>query len=156
MSHSDVILNKNKAIKRTKTPFSKRRNVGKNISKSNFKISFPSLSLDSFNVISFVVIALVVFFSALSYSEVQLHSQEMQNMRLTSEKQNNRAAFAFLMKSGKNRFERLLVEDAYSEFKLAYRLYPENEELKQYLFETLSILCQKQETYCQELDNLKL
>ncbi|MCC1484167.1 hypothetical protein [Winogradskyella immobilis] len=156
MSYSDITLHKYKAKKRKRKPFSKRRNSPKEKTRLRFITNFSSISLDSSNIIAFVVIALVVFFMAMSYSGVKLHSQEMETFRLSSVERENKIAFTFLMKSGKERLERFLIKDAYSEFKLAYKLFPEDEELKKYLFETLSILCKKENAYCLELDQLQL
>jgi len=64
----------------------------------------------------------------------------------------NEIAFDFLLNSGISRLSRNNVSGAYSEFVLAYRIKPENEQVINLLIETTSILCKKQADYCIELE----
>ncbi len=61
-------------------------------------------------------------------------------------------AFSFLMNSGKERLMAGYYDEAYYEFKLAYKIDPEDEELQSVIIETISILCSKDINYCKELD----
>ncbi|WP_299274945.1 hypothetical protein [uncultured Psychroserpens sp.] len=66
----------------------------------------------------------------------------------------NDEAFKFLISSGIQRLKRNNLTGAYSEFKLAYAIYPKNEKLQQLLIETLSALCEDANTYCADLDKM--
>ena len=61
-------------------------------------------------------------------------------------------AFNFLIKSGISRIDRNNIKGAYSEFKLAYAIHQNNEYLNQLILETLSILCEDDNKYCEDLD----
>nr|WP_321224184.1 hypothetical protein [uncultured Psychroserpens sp.] len=63
-------------------------------------------------------------------------------------------AFNFLMKSGKNRLLSNNLKGAHSEFKLALAINPNDETVNQLLLETLVGLCDENNTYCVELDEL--
>lgn len=54
------------------------------------------------------------------------------------------------MKSGKLRLKSGRISGAYSEFKLAHAIQPNNIEVNKLLFETLEILCLD---YCKDLSN---
>ncbi len=43
---------------------------------------------------------------------------------------------------------------AYSEFKLAYKIKKEDEDLRQIMIETLIVLCKEENEYCSDLDEL--
>jgi hypothetical protein len=62
-------------------------------------------------------------------------------------------AFNFLFNSGKNRLLDNNIKGAYSEFKLAYNIDTHNQKLNQLIIETLSILCNDNNTYCFELND---
>ena len=66
----------------------------------------------------------------------------------------DKEAFDFLIKSGKKRLLSNNILGAYSEFNLAYNIKPKDKELNELLIETLSILCDKKESHCEELDIL--
>ncbi|WP_282135901.1 hypothetical protein [Seonamhaeicola maritimus] len=68
----------------------------------------------------------------------------------------NKVAFNFLINSGKNRLLEGRISSAYKEFKLAHAIYPENEALNNLLIETLEILCEEDNFYCDELDEFLL
>ena len=67
-------------------------------------------------------------------------------------KNKNKEAFDFLLKSGKKRLKNNEITGAYSEFNLAHNIYPNNKELNQLLIETLSILCENDSKYNMKLD----
>jgi hypothetical protein len=58
------------------------------------------------------------------------------------------------MTSGINRLKGQNLVGAYSEFKLAYAINPDNQELNELLLETLYSLCESDTTYCSDLDAL--
>lgn len=98
--------------------------------------------------ILFVVSLLPVFKNQFEdYSEAHRTKMELNIQNA------NKEAFTFLMYSGKKRLLTNNIIGAYSEFNLAYKIQPESAELKQLLVETLSILCEKDVTYCNELDD---
>ena len=68
--------------------------------------------------------------------------------------QDNRA-FDFLMTSGKRRLNSGKISGVYSEFKLAYAIYPNDKELNQSLIETLEILCLDYNRHCSNYNKLK-
>jgi len=84
----------------------------------------------------------------IAYSDnIYLQKQEKE-IRLNNE------AFNFLINSGVSRLRQDNLIGAYSEFKLAYNIYPKNEKLNQLLIETLSILCENNNSYCSDLDDI--
>ncbi|WP_242204568.1 hypothetical protein [Aestuariivivens insulae] len=105
-----------------------------------------------FLTILFVVIALIMVF--LAFQNFTNYSNRYNRLVYNKTIIENNAAFNFLMNSGKNRLQGNRVYDAYSEFKLAQVIYPKNKELNQLLIETLSILCETNNNYCVELDDL--
>ncbi|WP_341217178.1 hypothetical protein, partial [uncultured Wocania sp.] len=61
-------------------------------------------------------------------------------------------AFHFLLRSGKNRLLSNKILEAYYEFNLAYSIRPNDKELNRLMIETLSILCVREDKYCDKLD----
>jgi hypothetical protein len=101
-------------------------------------------------VISFIIIITSAFSNFKKYSNE--HTKQVTNYI----NYKNKKAFNFLVYSGKNRLRERRILGAYSEFKLAYSIYPNNIEIQQLLNETLSILCEDNSDYCNELDKLLL
>jgi len=64
----------------------------------------------------------------------------------------DKEAFVFLMNSGKQRLKSNNISGAYSEFKLAQNIRPEDQELSDLMLQTLSMLCEQKNKYCTELD----
>ncbi len=64
----------------------------------------------------------------------------------------NEKAFNFLVESGISRLAGNNIIGAYSEFKLAHEIHQNDEKFNQLFIETLSILCNDDEKYCNELD----
>ena len=58
------------------------------------------------------------------------------------------------MDSGKYLLESNKMLEAYSEFKLAYNIRPNDKELNQLMIETLIALCDEKLRYCDELDSM--
>ncbi|MBC2845240.1 hypothetical protein [Winogradskyella flava] len=65
-------------------------------------------------------------------------------------------AYNFLTKSGEKRLKLGNYKGALSEFKLAHNIQPNSTEVNQLLLEVISILCEKDDNYCEEYDSLKL
>ena len=95
----------------------------------------------------FIIVSTIIFTEFSNYSNI--HSKEMMEMRIYK----NDKAYNFLINSGKERLKTDNVLGAYSEFKLACNIYPKREELQQLIAETLSILCERNQKYCNELDD---
>lgn len=98
--------------------------------------------------ISFIVIISFAYRDFIDYSNN--HTKQI----TVNYNNQNKKAFNFLIKSGKNRLKENRVLDAYSEFSLAYNINPNDENLNHLLIETLSVLCNENISYCNELDNM--
>lgn len=97
--------------------------------------------------ISFTIVVLIVYlpkFTAYSNGHTQSVHEALKKQNIT--------AFNFLINSGKNRLRTNRVLEAYKEFKLAYAINSNNDELQILLTQTLSILCEKDLKYCNELE----
>ncbi len=98
------------------------------------------------------IIGISFFFitiSALHFNDYsKIHARQTANRV----EQDNRAAFNFLMHSGMDRLRNNDLIEAYSEFKLACKIDPDNEQLKRLVIETASVLCAKEEKYCSDLN----
>lgn len=103
-------------------------------------------------ILSFVIGIILLFigtFSFVSFNHYsKAHTQEMNDLEACE----NKKAFRFLMASGKERLKMNQIHGAYSEFKLAYKIYPNSKELHDYLAETLLVLCEKDQKYCSDLN----
>lgn len=111
--------------------------------------------LDRFLITSFIISSFILGFITISLAK-SFTNYSNNISKLTKERKvlMDKQAFNFLLNSGKTYLKRNNVIGAYSEFILAYKVNPNNEELNQLLIETLSILCEKNEKYCSELDEL--
>ncbi|WP_248723037.1 hypothetical protein [Seonamhaeicola sp. ML3] len=89
---------------------------------------------------------IVVKFEAYSIK----HKKETMALR----EKKKQKAFNFLMNSGKRRLQQGRELGAYKEFKLAYAIYPKNSEVNQLIIETLAVLCEKEGSYCKDLDDI--
>ncbi|BAO77506.1 hypothetical protein [Winogradskyella sp. PG-2] len=100
-----------------------------------------------------LVIIIVTSFAIPNWlTQARIHNIEVIALKISKDNQ----AFDFLMNSGKKRLRSGNIYDAYSEFKLAVAIKPVNEEVNQLLLETISMLCEENENYCNELENLIL
>ncbi|WP_179007911.1 hypothetical protein [Winogradskyella forsetii] len=106
----------------------------------------------NFGIILFFFIALAVSLTIPRWMEASRlrHQQE-----LAWSIKKDKYAFDFLLKSGKWRLKKGRISGAYSEFKLAYAIQPENEELNELLLETLEILCYDRGTDCEDFELLE-
>ena len=123
----------------------------------NFKLSYrarENKTLLGLTSLFFVVgLILLVKLSNVKFTE---YSNKHTELTMVLHENKNQVAYRFLIRSGKNRLLDNRALDAYKEFKLAYAIFPQNEELNQLLIETLSTLCKKNSIYCKELDMLLL
>ncbi|MCD2259054.1 hypothetical protein [Psychroserpens luteolus] len=105
-------------------------------------------------VISLILLGLLLsgfYFRAPDFVE---HSNKMSAQKQAYNQSRDNEAFQFLVSSGTKRLKGNNLQGAYSEFKLAYTIDPENEHLYQLLVETLSTLCKDGNTYCDDLDTI--
>lgn len=137
--------------KNKKTPFSQvssTSNKSKLSIKRNKKLNrFFIVSV----IISFIVLATVIAPLMKTFTD---YSNNLSVISKERENLHNKEVFNFLLNSGKNHLYNNNVLDAYSEFILAHKVYPNNKEINQLLIKTLSILCDQEETYCNKLDTL--
>ena len=98
----------------------------------------------------FILVMIFSFNNFKNYSNTQ--TKEVSNLIKLEDKK----AFVFLVRSGKNRLAENRIKDAYYEFHLAHKIYPKSENLNKLLVETLSILCIDNNNYCKEIDTLFL
>lgn len=103
----------------------------------------------AFGLIVLVLICCFLFIKGKRFVD---YENEQSKLIQTQEKVNNDNAFQFLMKSGISRLKDNNTLGAYSEFKLAYKIYPNNTQLKQLIIETANILCSQDEQYCKDLE----
>ena len=82
-------------------------------------------------------------------------SNERVSNRRRIKKQKDKAVFIFLMDFAKYRLVRGRYYEALSEFRLALKIDPANREARSLMFDTLTLLCQEEKSYCYELDQLE-
>lgn len=117
-----------------------------------FKIQHSKESSKFYIIISFTLIFLLFSFVIIKRNDFLDHSSLINkeiNERIQRE---DIFAFNFLFNSGKRRLKSRNLVGAYSEFKLAYNLRPNDIELKQLLLETITLLCDKNESFCSEYE----
>lgn len=105
---------------------------------------------------SLMLIALVSIAFFYKIPEYKIYSENLIAQKVANEQKLNNDAFQFLMQSGTRRLKEGYIVGAYSEFKLAHQLYPNNKETNRLLFETICLLCENENNYCKELDTLNL
>ena len=107
----------------------------------------------NFGILLFLIMVIVISFAIPNWlTQARIHHKEVIALRISKDNK----AFDFLMNSGKKRLLKGNINGAYSEFKLAIAIMPFNSEVNQLLFETISLLCQENEDFCKELDELEL
>ena len=84
------------------------------------------------------------------------YANEIHKTQVSVEKLQNEKAFIFLMQSGRDRLQKNNYKGAYSEFKLAHKIKPNHKGINIILFETLSILCDQDTSFCEELDSFQM
>ena len=143
--------------KNPRKPFAKRERIPSfnSLPKHNkdFTLKYNRKENKKLNgLLTVLIIVVSVFLVSFLYSQFNEYSKEQSQSIVEKMRIENNYAFNFLFNSGYSRLKNSNYLGAYSEFKLAYNLNSENEELNQLLLETLSILCEKDEKYCAELD----
>ncbi|WP_299335321.1 hypothetical protein [uncultured Psychroserpens sp.] len=94
------------------------------------------------------------FFTCFYFKAPAILEQSNKMYKLKQERieRNNDIAFRFLMNSGISRLRGQNFVGAYSEFKLAHAIYPEDKTVNELLLQTLYSLCEEDQTYCSEMD----
>jgi hypothetical protein len=98
--------------------------------------------------VALLLVFIISIFSIESYEHFKIQTALVNKQ----EKKFNNEAFTFFMNSGKGRLKHNNIIGAYSEFNLAFNIYPQDEELNKILIETLSILCENDNKYCTKLN----
>ena len=135
---------------RPRKPFSmQRKGSFTSLPKNNreFKLQ-PSKRSNSF-IISIVILlsfGLIIF---IMLPRWMVYEQNHYNHQIEAKKSNDLWAFNFLMKSGKYRLEKQNYIGAYSEFKLAQAIYPNNSEIEELLKETVIFTCYNHGLNCE-------
>lgn len=142
---------------RPRKPFSKRRKPSF-AALPKYKRGFemqPSKNKGSYNlgIILFLTIAIIV---SLSIPKWLTHSRKHYQEVITLKETKDNQAYSFLVRSGENRLKTQNYVGALSEFKLAHNIRPNSEEVNQLLLEVISILCEKDKSYCKEYESLQL
>lgn len=117
-----------------------------------FKIQPSKKSSNLYIVMSLVLIGLVYLTVFYKIPDFMAYSKQLEVQKQERIVNFNNNAFQFLMSSGLTRLRNHNLEGAYSEFELAYAIYPENEQLNQLILETLSVLCEDGNRYCSDLE----
>ncbi len=121
--------------------------------KRNFKLQ-PSKNTTGYNfgILFFMVLVVV---SGFAIPHWQIHARIHHKNVLAIRSHEDTIAFNFLIRSGKRRLQDGSLLSAYSEFKLAHAIKPNNTSVNQLLTETLTLLCLDHNKHCKELDNLQ-
>ncbi len=113
------------------------------------KVKENSKGIELILALAVIILSLSIFMwinDFVEYSEQHRISVEKSMLRMEDK------AFTFLMASGKQELMSNDIAAAYSEFILAYKIRPEDEEVNQLLIETLSMLCAENIKHCIELE----
>jgi hypothetical protein len=139
-------------------PFSRRGKIPTFASLPLYSRTFAlkPKSKENRRVVGLTTIAIILlFFSALYILGSKWHhyesSRERKRARVYSEF--NETAVQFLLNSGKSRLSKNNVSGAYSEFVLANKIDPKNENVVNLLIETTYILCTEDQRYCDALEH---
>ncbi|WP_299113489.1 hypothetical protein [uncultured Winogradskyella sp.] len=106
----------------------------------------------NFGILLFLVLTMLTCISIPNWlKQARIHNQKVETLR---EAKNDRA-FKFLLTSGTRRLNAQNYIGALSEFKLAKNIKPNSIEANQLLLEVVSLLCEKNDIYCKEYENLQ-
>ncbi|WP_044398133.1 hypothetical protein [Lacinutrix sp. Hel_I_90] len=138
-------------------PFSKRGKVPTFASLPSYSRTFAlkPKSKENRRAVGFTTIAIILlFFSALYILGSKWHQYEssLERKRVIVHSECNETAFQFLLNSGKSRLSKHNVSGAYSEFVLAHKIDPKNENVVNLLIETTHTLCIEDQRYCDALE----
>lgn len=117
-----------------------------------FKLQ-PSKRSNSF-IISIVILLFFGLIIPIVLSRWMVYEKNHYNHQIEAKKAKDLWAFNFLMKSGKHRLENQNYKGAYSEFKLAQAIYPENIDVEELLKETVIFTCYNHGLNCKELNRI--
>lgn len=141
---------------RLRKPFSTRRSKPScntlPVYTRKFKLQPSKKSSNLYIIFSFLLIALIITGILYKGPVFMEYSNGVYTQKQKQVEQINNEAFHFLINSGLNRLRDNNIVGAYSEFQLAYDIYPKDEKLNQLLIETLSILCKNENKYCKDLN----
>lgn len=147
--------------RRPRKPFAKRSRIPSfnplTEKKQIFKLK-KHANADKYQVgLGLVVSVLLVAILMINFGfKIKAHTNTQVDLAKAHLIKSDQDAFAFLVESGKDRLNRGNAEGAYAEFKLAYKIYPNNQELDKLLIETLSVICVEANLYCTELNQYLL
>lgn len=119
-----------------------------------FKLQPSKTSGNLYILISLLLIGLLFVAVYTKVPDFMEHSKTIEIQKQKRIEYSNNSAFEFLMSSGWRRLRSNNLAGAYSEFKLAYDIYPDHEGLYEILVETLGALCIDENSYCKALDDL--
>ncbi|MFD2917837.1 hypothetical protein [Psychroserpens luteus] len=119
-----------------------------------FKLQPSKKSSNLYIVFSFLLIGIVAVGLYYTIPEFTDYHNNRSTKLQKRAKRADKNAFNFLMNSGMNRLRANNLVGAHSEFKLAKAIYPNDDTVNQLLIETLVGLCDDNNTYCVELDDL--
>ncbi|WP_299887843.1 hypothetical protein [uncultured Lacinutrix sp.] len=102
--------------------------------------------------ITVFTIVTLVFFTFLFCNKFFEHEKAYNRPINVAKTYKNTTAFNFLLNSGISRLSNNNVHGAYSEFVLAHKINPDNDQVINLLIETTNILCEEDIYYCNELE----
>lgn len=143
---------------KSRKPFEKRKSIPSFSALPKYQRNFQlkknkkhSNKLAAFLTIAIICCFLLVGFymsnQFVSYSEKHRSELRKTNIKLDQD------AFNFLMESGILELKNQRPEIAYTKFKLALLVFPENKRANQLYLETLSVLCSEDIIYCELLNS---
>lgn len=141
---------------RPRKPFTMNRRVSFTVIptyKREFKLQPSKNHLKFYFGIVFAILIAIVLTSWIPKWLEYARIRNEQEITFTIKKNNE--IFEFLLKSGKKRLYHGQISGAYSEFKLAYKIRPNDEKLNQLLLETLEILCLEYGRSCNNYSKIK-
>lgn len=143
---------------RPRKAFSKRRRKPTCNTLPSYNRTFKLQSSKPKNALATLItlFLLGLFFTCFYFKSPAILEQSNKMYKFKQEriKRNNDIAFRFLMNSGTSRLRRQNFVGAYSEFKLAHAIYPEDKTVNELLLQTLYSLCEEDQTYCSEMDQM--
>ncbi|WP_132703600.1 hypothetical protein [Winogradskyella wandonensis] len=103
-------------------------------------------------IIRFSIVILGFFILIKMFNQWRIYEHNLSYELIEIRKSQDDSAFNFLINSGKRRFDNGNSLGAYSEFKLAYAIYPDNQEVKELLKGTAIITCYNYGKHCEEVN----
>ena len=146
--------------RRPKKRIVRKKNRRQKSEKNNFLVYNRFNSSLTIHIKSVVATALILglgYFSVFKIVKLRYmrRAKELITKRRRVREKNTESISRFLINSGRQRLTIGNYEGAVSEFRQVLKISPENKEARSLLFHTLSLLCNKEKTYCEELDQLE-